>query len=165
MLQGGGDTRTAEDVAMPEDVNSPSGAPEEAVVEMDAESTITRVLSATAFGYPPATLLGQPLLAVTHPEDRQQLLHMLQVLLRMDEMARMMVSGAQPSQQQAIRVCYRVLSGLGQGTGQPTIVPVESVISATAAGTDEKSKLLVRSRQRYGVDEREGFCILAGAHM
>lgn len=90
---------------------------------------------------------------------------MLQVLLRMDEMARMMVSGAQPSQQQAIRVCYRVLSGLGQGTGQPTIVPVESVISATAAGTDEKSKLLVRSRQRYGVDEREGFCILAGAHM
>ena len=49
------------------------------------DAMVMSLQSDKAFGYTGAELIGQPLLAITHPSERSDLLHSLQVLTKMEE--------------------------------------------------------------------------------
>ena len=124
---GGGVTTGPDGQPVPQEVG-------EAYLEVSAETgMIVNGLSPLAFGYKPADLLGQPLLAVCHPEDRAQLMQTLQVMLRMDEISRFMPSNGTDvggKSQHSLRMLHRVVVGLM--TDSPRAVPMDSIITLNA---------------------------------
>jgi len=129
---------------------SPVAADDSAEFELRiADGTVVDVFSSTAFGYTPAELVGHRLPdTIVHPDDRKELVHSLQVLLRMDEIARLMgtPAGTPP---QAIRMLHRVLVGLGRTDRTPEVVCADSRVTLSEpkeAGTPPTT-CTVRSRQ------------------
>ena len=116
--------------------------------------------SATGFGYTSHALVGQSLLTISPPEQRPLLLHSLQVLAQMDEIARL--TGI--SHRQAIRVLHRALVGVGQPGSTPELVVHDSTITIGETGRAgheaPPTTCIVRSRRATGPDSRGGFQML-----
>ena len=134
----------------------------DAIVELrGSDGLVTRVLSAGAFGYHARELINQPFLAIALPDERHNMVHAFQVLLRMDEIARLMnpargAGGASPPngpppQHQAIRVRHHVLARLhGQGQ-QP--VAVDSVIALAPTSGAGDGRFVIRARATAPEDD------------
>jgi len=136
------------------------GEHEDFIFEVRPQDTVVvHLLTPAAYGYTPAEITGQPLLAITPSEDHSAMLHALQVLLRMDEIARL-TSGAmgqmQPGAQglQVIRVIHPVIAGLGRPHRLPEIVMLDSHIT-TLQGQHGGVHCLFRSRRASQLDAAE----------
>ena len=134
---------------------------QESIVEIrPTDAMVVNVVTPTAFGYTLPELRGQSLFAITQREDHQPLVHALQVLLRMDEIAKMMTpmggdATSSSPKLQAIRMIHRVVVGLGQPNRRPELITLDSW-ATTLPVQGGGSHCLIRSRRASAIDAADG---------
>jgi len=122
---------------------------EEAVFEVSAaDAVVVKMYSPNVYGYSSAEMLGQPILLVTHPEERASMHHALQVLLRMSDIMR---ASGMPVSKQNIRVIHRVHVGLGRSDRRATVVSMDSIITlGTPPAPGKPPNCIIRSKKAVG---------------
>ena len=135
--------------------------PSDAVVELrGSDAVMLNVHSAGAFGYTPFELVGHPIFAIAKPDEREQLMHALQTLQRMDEISRSRLGNAQAAPRSAIRVIHTIVMGIGQSRAMDLVV-ADSTITVEQNSSGQRT-MLMRSRQAAPEAAAAGFCMELG---
>lgn len=138
----------------------------EAVVEIRPDSTIMSVLSPGAYGFQPEELLGQRLVSIVHGAEHAQLIHALQVLLRMGEIQALMgPAAAARAPLHAVRFLHHmIVRSTTQGADRcqrAMLVAVDSTVTLIEPGSPTvQPKMMVRSHQA-----EPNLALLRGFHM